>query len=76
MIEILSPAELTRARATGALVADILQTLRSRTAVGTNLLDLDRWAATMILEAGATSCYVTTHRPSGADRSATTSARP
>ena len=58
MIEILSPAELTRARATGALVADILQTLRSRTAVGTNLLDLDRWAATMILEAGATSCYV------------------
>ena len=58
MIEILSPAELTRARATGALVADILQTLKSRTAVGTNLLDLDRWAAAMILEAGATSCYV------------------
>ncbi|PZE90035.1 type I methionyl aminopeptidase [Curtobacterium sp. MCBD17_008] len=58
MIEILTPAELPRARAAGALVADILQTLRSRTTVGTNLLDLDRWAAEMITAAGATSCYV------------------
>ena len=58
MIEILSPPELTRARATGALVAHILQTLKSRTAVGTNLLDIDRWAAAMIRQAGATSCYV------------------
>jgi methionyl aminopeptidase len=58
MIEILTPAELPRARAAGTLVADILQTLRSRTTVGTNLLDLDRWAAEMITAAGATSCYV------------------
>jgi methionyl aminopeptidase len=58
MIEILSPSELPRARETGALVADILQSLRSRTAVGTNLLDIDRWARSMIVEAGATSCYV------------------
>jgi methionyl aminopeptidase len=58
MIEILTPAELPRARAAGALVADILQTLRGRTTVGTNLLDLDRWAAEMIAAAGATSCYV------------------
>ena len=58
MIEILDPTELPRARETGALVAGILQTLRSRSAVGTNLLDLDRWARGMILDAGAQSCYV------------------
>lgn len=58
MIEILNPAELARARETGALVADILQTLKSRSTVGTNLLDIDRWAQAMIVEAGAQSCYV------------------
>src|SRR5215217_9374936 len=58
MIEILDPTELARARSTGALVADILQTLKSRSTVGTNLLDIDRWAETMIVEAGAQSCYV------------------
>ena len=58
MIEILSPSELPRARAAGALVADVLQTLKGRAAVGTNLLDIDGWAKAMILEAGATSCYV------------------
>lgn len=58
MIEILNPAQLTRARETGAVVAHILQTLKSRSAVGTNLLDIDRWAQAMITEAGALSCYV------------------
>ncbi|MET4060353.1 methionyl aminopeptidase [Arthrobacter sp. UYP6] len=58
MIEILNPAEVAKARETGALVADILQSLKSRAAVGTNLLDIDRWAAAMITEAGAQSCYV------------------
>ena len=58
MIEILSPAEIAQARVTGALVGDILQALRDRAVVGTNLLDIDRWAKAMILEAGATSCYV------------------
>ncbi|WP_112246939.1 type I methionyl aminopeptidase [Kribbella monticola] len=58
MIEILNPAELARAKVTGALVADILQTVRSRCTVGTNLLDIDRWTQTMIAEAGAQSCYV------------------
>jgi methionyl aminopeptidase len=58
MIEILNATRLPRARAAGALVADILQTLKSRTAVGTNLLEIDRWAETMIVEAGALSCYV------------------
>ncbi|MFF2411476.1 type I methionyl aminopeptidase [Streptomyces sp. NPDC058092] len=58
MIEILNPALLARAKDTGALVADILQTLKGRSAIGTNLLDIDRWAKTMIAEAGALSCYV------------------
>lgn len=58
MIEILDPTELPRAREAGALVADILQSLRGRSAVGTNLLDIDRWAQDMIIEAGAQSCYV------------------
>lgn len=58
MIEILTPAQVDRARRTGALVADILQSLRSRSRVGTNLLDLDRWTAEMITAAGAESCYV------------------
>ncbi|RFU83948.1 type I methionyl aminopeptidase [Streptomyces triticagri] len=58
MIEILNSTLLDRAKDTGALVADILQTLRSRTAVGTNLLDIDRWTQAMILEAEAQSCYV------------------
>lgn len=58
MIEILNPAELHRARETGVLVAEILQTLRQRVRVGTNLLEIDRWAASLIRDAGATSCYV------------------
>jgi methionyl aminopeptidase len=58
MIEILHQTELPRARKAGALVADILQTLQQRTAVGTNLLDIDRWARAMIVEAGAVSSYV------------------
>src|SRR5688572_16377408 len=58
MIEILDSTELARARETGALVAGILQSLKSRSAVGTNLLEIDRWAEAMIVEAGAQSCYV------------------
>ncbi|MFT4226493.1 type I methionyl aminopeptidase [Micropruina sp.] len=58
MIEILSPARLTQARATGAIAANTLQALKSRCTVGTNLLDIDRWAKEMILGAGAQSCYV------------------
>lgn len=58
MIEILNPAEVAEAGRTGALVADILQEMKRRSAVGTNLLDIDRWARAMIDEAGAQSCYV------------------
>ena len=58
MIEILTPVQVDRARRTGALVGDILATLKERSEVGTNLLDLDRWTAEMIKDAGAESCYV------------------
>lgn len=58
MIEILSPTDVLRAKDTGALVAGILQTLKSRCVVGTNLLEIDQWARAMITEAGAQSCYV------------------
>ena len=58
MIEILTPDELVRARATGALVGRILRTMQDRATVGTNLLDIDRWTKEMIVQAGAVSCYV------------------
>jgi methionyl aminopeptidase len=58
MIEILNSTELPRAREAGALVAGILQTLKSRCEVGTNLLDIDQWTRAMITDAGARSCYV------------------
>lgn len=58
MIEILSPTRLPHARKAGALVSTILQTMKGRAKVGTNLLDIDRWAQEMIVEAGAVSCYV------------------
>ena len=58
MIEILNSTELPRARRAGALVAGILQTLKRRCEVGTNLRDIDLWAQAMITAAGAQSCYV------------------
>ncbi len=58
MIEILNADRLARARDTGALVGDILQTIRERATVGTNLLEIDAWAHGLIDEAGAQSCYV------------------
>lgn len=68
MLELLSSTELPRARECGALVAGILQTLRSRCEVGTNLLDIDRWTQAMIIEAGAQSCYVDYEPPFGRGR--------
>ena len=58
MIEVLDADGVARARRTGAVVAHVLQALRTRTTVGTNLLEIDRWAKELILEAGARSCYV------------------
>ena len=58
MIEILNSTQLAQARESGALVGRILQTLRERSTVGTNLLEIDQWTKEMIEEAGAVSCYV------------------
>lgn len=58
MIEILNARQLERARATGRLVGDILAAIRQRCRIGTNLLEIDRWAKELILAAGAESCYV------------------
>lgn len=58
MTEILTPSELDRARVTGRVVGDILQSLKARCRVGTNLLDIDQWVREMIDAAGAASCYV------------------
>lgn len=58
MIEILSPAEVAKGRDAGALVAEILHTTKARCTVGTNLLEIDRWAREMILAVGGVSCYV------------------
>ena len=58
MLEIMTANQLARARDTGALVAEILQTMKARTTVGTNLLDIDRWTKAIIEDAGAESCYV------------------
>jgi methionyl aminopeptidase len=58
MIEILDARQLAQAKETGALVGGILQTLKQRTAVGTNLLDIDQWTKALIADAGAQSCYV------------------
>lgn len=65
MIEILNPTQLPRARESGALVAGILQRLKSRCVVGTNLWDIDRWTQAMIAAAGAQSCYVDYAPPFG-----------
>ncbi|UOR00241.1 type I methionyl aminopeptidase [Leucobacter allii] len=58
MIEIQNRAGVERARVTGRVVGNMLQALRTRCRVGTNLLEIDEWARLMILEAGARSCYV------------------
>src|SRR5256885_14693736 len=58
MIEILDARELAQAKETGALVGGILQDLKRRTAVGTNLLDIDQWTKALIADAGGQSCYV------------------
>ncbi|HEY8663543.1 MAG TPA: type I methionyl aminopeptidase [Propionibacteriaceae bacterium] len=58
MIEVLSPRQLEAARPAGRFVGTTLAELRRRTEPGTNLLDIDLWAAGLIARRGAVSCYV------------------
>ncbi len=66
MIELRTPAELEAMRPAGRFVAEALATLRADTAVGTNLLDIDRRAHDLIRRAGAVSCYLDYHPSFGA----------
>lgn len=65
MIEIMSSRGLTAARSAGRFVDGALHELRERTRPGTNLLEIDAWAAELIREAGAVSCYVDYAPPFG-----------
>ncbi|MCW2601808.1 MAG: map, partial [Frankiales bacterium] len=66
MIEIRTPAEVDEMRAAGAFVASVLEATAAASAVGVNLLALDKIAGDMIRRAGAESCYVDYHPSFGA----------
>ena len=66
MIELRTPAEIEQMRPVGRFVAETLATLRAETAVGTNLLDIDKHAHALIRGAGAESCYLDYHPSFGA----------
>ena len=58
MIEVLTPRQVDAARPAGAFVGSTLAELKRRAEPGTNLLEIDRWAAELIAKRGAVSCYV------------------
>jgi methionyl aminopeptidase len=58
MIEVLTPRQVDAARPAGRFVGETLVALQRRVEPGTNLLDIDAWAAEMIAHRGAVSCYV------------------
>lgn len=58
MIQVLHPRQVEEARPAGRFVAQTLAALEERVRVGTNLLEIDEWAAEMITRSGAVSCYV------------------
>jgi methionyl aminopeptidase len=66
VIELRTPAEIDQMRPAGRFVAEVLATLRDETAVGTNLLAIDRRAHDLIRRAGAESCYIDYHPSFGA----------
>lgn len=66
MIEYFTPTEIEAFKPAGEFVGRVLSTLEERTQVGTNLLQIDAWAAEMIAERGAVSCYVDYHPSFGA----------
>jgi len=66
MIEIRTPAEVDEMRAAGTFVASVVAATAAASAVGVNLLALDKIAGDMIRRAGATSSYVDYHPSFGA----------
>lgn len=66
MIELRTPDEIERMRAAGAFVASVLEATAAASAVGVNLLSLDKLAHDMIRKRGAESCYIDYHPSFGA----------
>ena len=66
MIELRTPAELDQMRPAGQFVARVLKATAAASAVGVNLLTLDKLAHDMIRKAGAESCYIDYHPSFGA----------
>jgi methionyl aminopeptidase len=66
VIEIRTPAEVDEMRPAGAFVASVVEATAAASAVGVNLLDIDRLAGEMIRKAGAISSYVDYHPSFGA----------
>lgn len=57
-IELLNPTQVDQMRTAGKFVAEVLTTLLDTVEVGSNLLDLNDLAHSMIKERGAESCYI------------------
>lgn len=57
MLELKTPQEIAAMRTTGAFIAELLDDLQARAAVGVNLLDLEYRARALIEDRGAVSCY-------------------
>lgn len=57
VVELKTAAEVEAMRVTGAFIAELLEDLAQRAAVGVNLLDLEQRARDLIAERGAQSCY-------------------
>ena len=66
MIELRTPAEIDAMRPAGRFVGSVLKAVKDATSIGTNLLELDEIAHTMIRDAGAESCYIDYHPSFGA----------
>ncbi|HEY4268544.1 MAG TPA: type I methionyl aminopeptidase [Galbitalea sp.] len=66
MIEIRTPAEVDEMRAAGEFVASVVSATAAASAVGVNLLTLDKLAGDMIRKRGAVSSYVDYHPSFGA----------
>ncbi|MDR2748677.1 MAG: type I methionyl aminopeptidase [Bifidobacteriaceae bacterium] len=58
MIELKSPAEIEKMRVAGLFIGNTLQHLKSKTKVGSNLLEIDNITKSLIEKAGAKSSYV------------------
>jgi methionyl aminopeptidase len=66
MIELRTPSEIEAMHEAGRFVASVLEATAAASAVGVNLLSLDRLAHDMIRARGAESCYIDYHPSFGA----------